>query len=146
MNPILSNWLAGSIAIIGSVLLQFGAQSLLSRIGEVRRARMPHLELRSPLLVMPILTVVFVLIAGHLLQMAVWAAAFAALGELNSMADAIYFSMASYTTIGANDLSLSPAHRLLGALEAAIGVMMFGWSTAVLVSLLSQADQSRSSH
>jgi hypothetical protein len=140
MDAHLANWIAGSIAIITTVLVQFGAQSLLVRLARVRRARMPHLELRDPLLVLPILVVIFVLLFGHVLQMAIWAAAYMALGELSDLSDAIYFSMASYTTIGASHLDLSTAHRILGALEAGVGVLMFGWSTAVLVSLLSQAD------
>ena len=91
---------------------------------------------RGPHLVVPILAVVFVLILGHLMQMAVWAGAYSALGELDGFSNVIYFSMASYTTIGANHLELTTAHRILGALEAGVGVMMFGWSTALLVALL----------
>lgn len=141
MDPMLANWLAGSIAIIGSVLLQFGAQWVLLWLGALRRARLPQVGLRSPLFLVPVLLVVFVLIIGHVLQMAVWAGAYAALGELQGLANAVYFSMASYTTIGANHLDLTTAHRILGALEAGIGVMMFGWSTALLVSLFTNAER-----
>jgi hypothetical protein len=58
------------------------------------------------------------------------------MGELGSFANAAYFSLASFTTVGANELSLSPAHRLSGALEAAMGMLMFGWSTALLVPIV----------
>ena len=58
-----------------------------------------------------------------------------ALGEFQQFQDAAYFSLASYTTIGAADLELSRGHRILGALEAGIGMLLFGWSTALLVSL-----------
>lgn len=142
MDANLANWLAGSLAIIGSVLLQFGAQSLLLVIGGMRGGSLLRPGLRNPQLVLPVLLVVFVLIIGHMAQMGVWGAAYAALGELNGLQNVMYFSMASYTTIGANHLELSTAHRILGALEAGIGVMMFGWSTAILVALLARADQS----
>jgi hypothetical protein len=31
---------------------------------------------------------------------------------------------------------LPPDHRLVGALEAAAGMLMFGWSTALLVAVV----------
>jgi hypothetical protein len=96
--------------------------------------------LRGPHLVVPILAVVFVLIFGHMLQMAVWAAAYAALGELDGWSNIIYFSMASYTTVGANHLDLTTEHRILGALEAGVGALMIGWSTALLVALLVRTE------
>ena len=141
MDPILANWAAGSLAIIGTVLLQFGAQMLLLRIGSLRGGRMLDIGLHNPRLVLPILMVVFLLIVGHLLQVMIWAIAYTTLGELDGFSDAAYFSLASYTTVGANELELSKAHRVLGALEAGIGVLMFGWSTAILVAMLARVDR-----
>ncbi len=141
MDPILANWAAGSLAIIGTVLLQFGTQMVLLRIGSLHGRRLLDFDLRSPRLVLPILLVVFVLIVGHLLQVMIWAMAYAALGELDDFSNAVYFSLASYTTVGANELELSTAHRILGALEAGMGVLMFGWSTAILVALLAHVER-----
>ena len=42
--------------------------------------------------------------------------------------------------LGANDLALPPDHRMVGALEAAAGMLMFGWSTALLVGVVQRAD------
>jgi len=36
--------------------------------------------------------------------------------------------------VGATELELSPAHRLSGAIEPALGMLMFGW-TALLLDL-----------
>ena len=38
--------------------------------------------------------------------------------------DAVYFSLASFTTLGASELSLPTNHRMIGAFESAAGVMM----------------------
>jgi hypothetical protein len=54
-------------------------------------------------------------------------------GEFGSFNNARYFSLASFTTLGATELTLPPAHRMVGAFESAAGMMMFGWSTALLV-------------
>lgn len=132
----IENWAAGMAAITGSVLLQYGAQVLLVRLAQRHAHRLPPAGRDAPKLVLPILFAVLVLIFGHLFQVLVWAAAYAVLGELGTMADRLYFSLASYTSVGADDLELSRGHRILGALEAGVGTLMFGWSTALLVALL----------
>ena len=140
VTAILANWIAGCGAIIGTVLLQFGAQALLMRLAARHRASLLRVGLRRPRFVLPILFVVFVLIFGHLLQMGVWALAYGALGELDGLANLFYFSVASYTSVGAAHLELSTQHRILGALEAGVGTLMFGWSTALLVALLMRTE------
>jgi hypothetical protein len=47
---------------------------------------------------------------------------------------AAYFSLTSYTTVGYGDIPLP--WRLLGPLEAAVGVLMLGWSTGMLVAAI----------
>ena len=44
----------------------------------------------------------------------------------------------TYTTIGYGDVLLPKPWRILGAIEGATGVIMLGWSTAFLISLLVQ--------
>ena len=80
---------------------------------------------------------VLILLAGYILQVMIWALVYHYYwGEFVSFASAVYFSLASFTTLGANDLALPPHHRLVGALEAAAGMLMFGWSTALLVAVV----------
>jgi hypothetical protein len=49
---------------------------------------------------------------------------------------AAYFSLTSYTTVGYGDVVLPEPWRLLGPLEAAVGVLMLGWSTGILVAAI----------
>ncbi|HYZ33027.1 MAG TPA: ion channel [Crenalkalicoccus sp.] len=136
----LQNW-AGSFAVIfGTVLVQFGVQTLLLHLFDIRLRRRPappghHLRSHRLLGTFSLL-VVFVLIAGHLVQVGLWTLLYRSLGEFRSLADAIYFSLANFTTIGAAELELSRRHRVLGALEGGVGMLMFGWSTALLVALV----------
>jgi hypothetical protein len=51
---------------------------------------------------------------------------------------ALYFSTVTYATIGYGDVLIEKSWRILGAIEGAIGVIMLGWSTAFLVSVLAQ--------
>jgi hypothetical protein len=84
---------------------------------------------------------VTILMVGHLLQVILWALLYRFdWNELGNLSNALYFSLASFTTLGANELALSHAHRMVGALESAVGVLMFGWSTALLVRLVQHTD------
>lgn len=56
-------------------------------------------------------------------------------GFLNSA----YFSLASFTTVRANEFQLS-LHRVTGAVEAATGMLMSGCSTELLGSFIRKAE------
>jgi hypothetical protein len=84
---------------------------------------------------------VLILLAGLMLQVTLWALVYHYhMRELGDFGGSLYFSLANFTTLGANDLSLSHAHRMIGALESAVGMLMFGWSTALLVKVVNQTD------
>lgn len=72
----------------------------------------------------------------HLAEAVVWALFFVLIGVLPDLEAAAYFSLTSYTTVGYGDLVLPEPWRLLGPLEAAVGILMLGWSTGVLVAVL----------
>jgi hypothetical protein len=74
------------------------------------------------------------LLVLHLVEMAIWAAAYSAAGVFANFETSLYFSLKSYTTVGYGDV-LPPAEwRLLGPIEAAVGVLMLGWSTSIIVA------------
>jgi hypothetical protein len=70
----------------------------------------------------------------HLIEMIVWATAFATIGALPDFETSLYFSFKSYTTVGYGDVVLPPSWRLVGPLEAAVGILMLGWSTGFIVA------------
>ncbi|MCW5735587.1 MAG: hypothetical protein KIS73_15770 [Enhydrobacter sp.] len=84
---------------------------------------------------------VLVLMCGHLGQVTIWAVRYDAWGELHGFMNSFYFSLASFTTVGATELELSSAHRFAGAIESALGMLMFGWSTALLFDILQRAGR-----
>jgi len=61
--------------------------------------------------------------------------------EFSHFGTALYFSLANFTTVGASDITLPPLHRMVGALESAAGMLMFGWSTALLVRVVQRTDR-----
>jgi voltage-gated potassium channel len=72
----------------------------------------------------------------HLTEAAVWALFFVLVGGLPDLDSAVYFSLTSYTTVGYGDVVLPEGWRLLGPFEAAVGVLMLGWSTGILVAVI----------
>jgi hypothetical protein len=77
--------------------------------------------------------VVGMLIAS-LVEAAMWAATYLWLGAIGNFHDAMYFSTVTYTTLGYGDLTLDEGRRLLSAIQAANGIIMFGWTTAIIVA------------
>ena len=45
---------------------------------------------------------------------------------------AFYFSMATFTTVGYGDVVLEGSWRILASLQAANGMIIFGWTTALI--------------
>jgi len=81
-------------------------------------------------------TVGLLLAALHGVEAGLWAAAYWWLGALNSPADAILYSVDSMSTRGASGLTLERHWKLMGALEAMDGMLLFGISTAYIFAMM----------
>ena len=68
----------------------------------------------------------------HGIEAAIWGAAYLWLGALDSPIHAMFYSLDSMTTRGASGLTLQQHWRMMGALEAADGMLLFGISTAYI--------------
>ena len=82
--------------------------------------------------------ILLMLFAGHLLQIAIWAMLFMYLGEFSDFLTAFYHSAVNFASLGYGDIVMSEKWRLLGALEASNGVLMFGLSAGTLLSVMSR--------
>ena len=80
--------------------------------------------------------VLLILFAGHLVQIAIWALLFMYLGEFNDFLTAFYHSTVNFASLGYGDIVMSEKWRLLGALEASNGVLMFGLSAGTMLSVM----------
>ena len=76
------------------------------------------------------------MLMGNFVQMAIWAGLFMVVDEFDSFATALYFSGVNFATLGYGDIVMSPLWRLLGPMEAANGILMFGVTTAVMTTLV----------
>jgi hypothetical protein len=72
----------------------------------------------------------------HGLEATIWALAYRLLGAVPDDKSAMLYSLEAMTTYGHNDLYLAEHWRLMGALEALNGVLLFGLTTAFLYGLI----------
>jgi hypothetical protein len=82
-------------------------------------------------------------LAGHVVEIGMWALAFELCGEFSNFAVAFYHSAVNYTTLGDNTVVMSARWKLLGPLEAADGMLMFGVSTAMIFAVIQRLIQTR---
>jgi len=82
--------------------------------------------------------VMMTLFVGHIVQVAIWAVVFMRVGEFGDFNTAFYHSMVYFASLGYGDIVMSASWRLLGAIEASAGVLMFGVSAGVMLSVMSR--------
>ena len=79
--------------------------------------------------------VVLGLLGIHTVEIWLYGLMFWAIGAIPDFETALYFSTVTFTTIGYGDVVLDKKWRMFGAIEAANGLILFGWSTAFLFSV-----------
>jgi uncharacterized membrane protein len=87
-------------------------------------------------LVAVMIATVSVLMVAHVSEVMVWALAYAIVDAAPPGADVLYFAFVNYTTLGYGDVTPVARWRLLGPMTAMNGVLLFGWSTAVIFEVL----------
>jgi ion channel len=84
-----------------------------------------------------------IVLVAHLVEIALWAVLFMICREYSDFGTAYYHSAVNYTTLGYGDLTMTPSWILLGPLEAADGMLMFGVSTAIIFAVIQRLIQAR---
>ena len=91
------------------------------------------------LLIIVMIATVSILMIAHTSEVVVWSSAYAILNVASTDADVVYFAFVNYTTLGYGDITPIEPWRLLGPMTAMNGVLLFGWSTAVIFEVLRRA-------
>ncbi len=132
----------GAIPVVCTIFTHaFAVLATVSLIRHERRLGRTGASTVHDLLIV-LLTMTFAL-AAHLLEVAWWAVVFIFCGEFHEFGTAYYHSAVNYTTLGYGDLIMTPAWRLLGPLEAANGMLMFGVSTALIFAVMQRLVETR---
>jgi hypothetical protein len=103
----------------------------MARAAGLWQASRPSLHLAGVMIATSV-----VLMLAHAIEVFVWSVAYAIANAAPDDANLVYFAFVNYTTLGYGDVTPLPDWRLLGPLTAMNGVLMFGWSTALMFEVL----------
>lgn len=90
---------------------------------------------------MVVSAVVLLMFFASVAEVMTWALVYLWLGAFSELEPALYFSMVTFTTLGYGDIVLEGSLRLLSSFQAAIGIIMFGWTTAVVLAVVQRVYQ-----
>jgi Ion channel len=102
-----------------------GVATLRNRLAGV--AALKHVQLTLMLAAF-----VLWLFMAAIVQATAWAILYVLVEALPSLEESLYFSIVTYSTLGYGDIVLDKQWQLLSSLEAANGLIMFGWTTAMV--------------
>jgi hypothetical protein len=94
------------------------------------------------LLIAVMVATVSVLMGAHACEVMVWSLTYAMVDAAPAGTDLVYFAFVNYTTLGYGDVTPVERWRLLGPITAMNGVLLFGWSTAVIFEVLRRTTAS----
>ena len=92
-------------------------------------------------LIVVMVAVVSVLMAAHVVEVIIWSLVYAIVGAASAGVDLLYFAFVNYTTLGYGDVIPVERWRLFGPVTAMNGVLLFGWSIAVIFQVLHRTMQ-----
>lgn len=82
--------------------------------------------------------IVGIMMAAHFVEVWIWALFYYLRGVVPSMIEAVYFSIASYSSLGESRVKLPVYWQGLGGFETMNAILLFGWSTAMLAAVVTK--------
>jgi hypothetical protein len=126
----------GSTVSLANIAVHAMAMVVVIRIA--RNVASKWLSLPTLRLCAVMIATVAVLMAAHICEVAAWSLAYSLVEATPEGADRLYFAFVNFTTLGYGDVLPTPRWRLLGPMTAMNGVLLFGWSVAVMFEVLSR--------
>jgi len=123
-------------AVVSGINIMIHALVTVGAIGIARSAGLrdtarPRLHLMAVMV-----ATAAVLMVAHTLEIFVWTLAYWMVGVAPADSDLLYFAFVNYTTLGYGDITPVQEWRLEGPMTAMNGILLFGWTTAVLFEVL----------
>jgi Ion channel len=135
--------LLGGVVSLGNIGIHAVATTL---VVDVARRITGWSQQRPPLwLAAMMMSTVSVLLVTHVAEVITWSLAYRIFGAAPPGSDLLDFAFVNYTTLGYGDVVPVERWRLLGPMTAMNGILLFGWSTAVIFEVLRRAMNIRDS-
>jgi Flp pilus assembly protein protease CpaA len=124
----------GTVLIIITILIHsIMTRYLLHLAKKKKNPDTKHYQLSNEFWVAVIVVLLFLVTIA---ESSLWAGVYIFIGAFQSFEQALYFSIVTFTTLGYGDITLESNWRLLASFEAASGIIIFGWSTAIIVAVV----------
>jgi hypothetical protein len=133
----LNQFLLGGLTSIANITIHALVMTVVVYAAHAVRAKQKSSS--SLMVINVMIATVSILMVAHACEVLVWALTYRLVGAAPAEADLVYFAFVNYTTLGYGDIIPVDAWRLLGPMTAMNGVLMFGWSTAVIFEVLRKA-------
>jgi hypothetical protein len=130
----LRQFLIGAAVSICNIAIH--AMVMVAVINVARIARESATSRQSFQLIAVMSATASVLMVAHLVEVLVWSFAYSFISVAPPGTDSVYFAFVNYTTLGYGDVTPLEHWNLLGPMTAMNGVLLFGWSTAVIFEVL----------
>ena len=130
-------FLMGGVISICNIMIHALVMTAVVRASQataVMAASRPNL-----LLIVVMVATVSILMVAHTCEVIVWSLAYGLVDAAPANSNVLYFAFVNYTTLGYGDVLPVERWRLLGPMTAMNGVLLFGWSTAVIFEVLRKA-------
>jgi hypothetical protein len=128
-----------SLIVIGTFLTCIAFHALFSLWAVRVIGPKLHGQGTSWRIVSTMVVVVSLLSIAHVCEIGLWAMAMWLGGAVTAEDGPLYFAFTSYTTIGYGDVIAAKEWRLIGPVCGMNGVLLFGWSTAIIFQVLQSA-------
>ena len=124
----------GGIVSLGNIGIHAAAMTIVVDVAR----RVADRDRRRPRLWLAAIMVatVGVLLVTHVAEVIAWSLAYWILGAAPPGSDLLDFAFVNYTTLGYGDITPVREWRLIGPFTAMNGVLLFGWSAAILFEVL----------
>jgi hypothetical protein len=126
------NILLAACMMVATTVIHAGGMLLTLQLFDWKKSRSGK-RLTRIFLVCGVVVMMFFV---SVLEVLVWAVTYLALDAIQDLEQAFYFSMVTFTTLGYGDVVLSERWRILSSFEAANGIIMFGWTTAIVITVV----------
>jgi hypothetical protein len=123
-------------SLVSAIAIMIHALATVGAIGVARATARRHSAFPRLHLMGVMVATVLLLMLAHTVEIVVWSLSYALVGVAPAGSDLLYFAFVNYTTLGYGDVTPVKAWQLLGPMAAMNGILMFGWSTAVLFEVL----------
>ena len=130
----LRQFLVGGAVSVCNITIHALVMTAVARVAQ--RMGSKNISRPSLLLACVMISTVLVLMVAHTCEVAVWALAYLIVNAVPADSGLLYFAFVNYTTLGYGDIIHVADWQLLGPMTAMNGVLLFGWSTAVIFEVL----------